>query len=525
MPTLLNKRLPYLFFLLIVPVFYFSKVDSLIKVSNSLKDTAKINAFVKIAVVYMNEGKMDEADKFLIKAHDENTISKNRTSELFIALKNIFFNYKKSKFKLAYELGEEALPIAIDLRNQDGIAECKMYLGMCAGRLGDFKKALEFYHQSLPLSESTGNAAMQMKLYSNIAGVYFDQLDYKMAIEYFKKTLEMAIKKNDNKVIGQTYNNIGSALSSLKDDKEAKEYYLKAVKVNLLSDNKHNLGYNYMNLASCEIAEKNFEKAKEYNKEALKIFTDFKDPYSIVSCLNVDADIFVAEKKIKQAVEVMERAVKLSEKTGSPLLMERTYKQMADAYELNGDLKRSVVYLRKYINTKDSIINDEIREEVTKKQLYFEFDKKRLSDSLESASKQKYLTQEVENNKRSASLQRNISVISLLSLLIVGILAFYIYRGSKKNKQASKIIEDQKKIVEGKNTEILDSISYAKRIQSAILPPKRLVKENFNDSFILYKPKDIVAGDFYWMEVVSKKSSSEKCVLFAAADCTGHGVP
>jgi len=65
----------------------------------------------------------------------------------------------------------------------------------------------------------------------------------------------------------------------------------------------------------------------------------------------------------------------------------------------------------------------------------------------------------------------------------------------------------------------MDSITYAKRIQSAILPPQKVVKEYLQESFILYKPKDIVAGDFYWMEQVGGK------ILFAAADCTGHGVP
>ena len=70
-----------------------------------------------------------------------------------------------------------------------------------------------------------------------------------------------------------------------------------------------------------------------------------------------------------------------------------------------------------------------------------------------------------------------------------------------------------------KNTEIMDSIAYAKRIQSAILPPAKLVKEYLQESFILYKPKDVVSGDFYWMEQIGTK------VLFAAADCTGHGVP
>ncbi len=73
--------------------------------------------------------------------------------------------------------------------------------------------------------------------------------------------------------------------------------------------------------------------------------------------------------------------------------------------------------------------------------------------------------------------------------------------------------------LETKNKEITDSIEYALRIQTAILPPQKIVKQYLENSFILYKPKDIVAGDFYWMESV------DDLVLFAACDCTGHGVP
>lgn len=92
-----------------------------------------------------------------------------------------------------------------------------------------------------------------------------------------------------------------------------------------------------------------------------------------------------------------------------------------------------------------------------------------------------------------------------------------------KANQLKELAETQKEIVEEKNKEILDSITYAKRIQNAILPPPRLVKEWLNDSFIFYKPKDIVAGDFYWMEVVKKEGKN--LIFYAAADCTGHGVP
>jgi ligand-binding sensor domain-containing protein/serine phosphatase RsbU (regulator of sigma subunit) len=118
-----------------------------------------------------------------------------------------------------------------------------------------------------------------------------------------------------------------------------------------------------------------------------------------------------------------------------------------------------------------------------------------------------------------------LSIISGILLMIM----IYRWRTAKLRNQQIKLektvlertheIRIQKEIVEEKNQEITDSIAYAKRIQNAILPPIKIVKEYLNESFILYKPKDIVAGDFYWMEIVGDK------VLFAAADCTGHGVP
>ncbi len=96
-------------------------------------------------------------------------------------------------------------------------------------------------------------------------------------------------------------------------------------------------------------------------------------------------------------------------------------------------------------------------------------------------------------------------------------------------KERTAEVVQQRELLSEKNKEIIDSITYARRIQSAILPPARVVKEYLQESFILYKPKDIVAGDFYWLEHVRRDSSFEggkgDVVLFAAADCTGHGVP
>ncbi|HRG38705.1 MAG TPA: PAS domain S-box protein [Bacteroidia bacterium] len=88
-----------------------------------------------------------------------------------------------------------------------------------------------------------------------------------------------------------------------------------------------------------------------------------------------------------------------------------------------------------------------------------------------------------------------------------------------ERKNASLLLENQKKIIEQKNRDILDSINYAKRIQDVIFPPDELIKELLPESFILFKPKDVIGGDFYWLEKFNEKT------FIAAVDCTGHGVP
>ena len=109
--------------------------------------------------------------------------------------------------------------------------------------------------------------------------------------------------------------------------------------------------------------------------------------------------------------------------------------------------------------------------------------------------------------------------------ILIGITLIILVIRLRTAKLKAKQIELEHKIelatheITEQHNEIMDSIAYAKRIQTAILPPPRIVKENLKNSFILYKPKDVVAGDFYWME---QKNGD---TLFAAADCTGHGVP
>jgi serine phosphatase RsbU (regulator of sigma subunit) len=121
----------------------------------------------------------------------------------------------------------------------------------------------------------------------------------------------------------------------------------------------------------------------------------------------------------------------------------------------------------------------------------------------------------------------------LLGLGIVAIFSFFLVRNIRQKQKANQLlakqsleIEEKSRVIEQKNIETEQSIVYAKRIQSAILPPHEEISTHLKNYFILYKPKDIVSGDFYFFSHLYANPTTKKGdVIIAAVDCTGHGVP
>ena len=134
----------------------------------------------------------------------------------------------------------------------------------------------------------------------------------------------------------------------------------------------------------------------------------------------------------------------------------------------------------------------------------------------------------VSDNYSKQFIPEQISGLSIYFLVIniimvSAIVYFLVTYFIRKQQETQNLLNEKNLQIEIQNKEIKDSIIYAKRIQEAILPKENLIEKNFSESFILYKPKDIVAGDFYWME---KDTALDKnTIYFAVADCTGHGVP
>ena len=179
-----------------------------------------------------------------------------------------------------------------------------------------------------------------------------------------------------------------------------------------------------------------------------------------------------------------------------------------------------------YIEMRDSIESEENQKEVIRQEYKYAYEKKAAADSIKAAEATKVQKAEIARQDAELEAKEKEKMMLYGGLGLVVLFSLFLFNRFRLIRKQKSIIEEQKMEVdkaynhlEEKNNEIMDSIRYAKRIQSAILPPQKLVKQYLPKSFILYKPKDVVAGDFYWME------HKEGKVLFAAADCTGHGVP
>lgn len=228
------------------------------------------------------------------------------------------------------------------------------------------------------------------------------------------------------------------------------------------------------------------------------------------------------------------------------LKMERDLSQEKDK-EIT-KLKTSIYELEAAITLKEnelSIVKNQIEEQSKRLEAISDSTIQKAEELQQNIEKSKAalgnlkkIKAELKESKAILESQKTINIVTIIVLVIIAILGGIAFKNYKTQKSQAAIISQQKTIAESqrdeiqtqhqqleeKNREITDSITYAKRIQEAILPPLKLVKSKLENSFILYLPKDIVAGDFYWMET-AQNENGEEIVLFAAADCTGHGVP
>ena len=381
---------------------------------------------------------------------------------------------------------------------------------------GDYARAIDYFTQGLKIREAIGDKKGLASSINNMGAIYTDQGESEKALNCYKRSLKIREEIGDKNGMAASFNNIGAIYAEKKENTLAIEYYTRSLKIREEIGDKVGIGTPYNNIGSIYINLKDVTKARDYFTRGLKIREQVGDKRGQAMSLYNIGKTYYNEGDYKTAIAINERALKTALESEAVLHIHYVSLALYECYKKTGRYKDALGMYELYIKMNDSIKSENSQKAMLKQEMQYAFDKQKALDEKEH-EKESLIA--AEQGQKQKILSLSIATV----LLLVLIFSVFAYTRLRITKRQKSIIEIQKNIVEEKQKEILDSMTYAKRLQDAILPADQHVKEKLPDSFIFYKPKDIVAGDFYWMETVT--SGSEELILIAAADCTGHGVP
>jgi serine phosphatase RsbU (regulator of sigma subunit) len=252
----------------------------------------------------------------------------------------------------------------------------------------------------------------------------------------------------------------------------------------------------------------------EYYDKALNIYETLDDKLGIARAWIDMAKFYSKRKDFRKAIELYSKTLKLVKTMEAKSWETSAYEGISQAYEGLNDHEKALKYYKLYTAIKDSALNSENFEKIADMKAQYEIDKKEKE-------------RDILENRKEVLRQAQLSKQKLIRNVLIGaslfVIAFAFWRARIKQR-ANKKLASAYVIIEEKNKDITDSISYAKGIQESILPTNAEIKKLLPESFVLYQPKDIVSGDFYFIEPINTNDKT-KLIGFAAADCTGHGVP
>lgn len=519
------KHFSFIFFLFCSFFIYcqnsrpFQLIDSLNKILSdydkahpdtvpAISDTVRIKLLNKLCVQYYKISDNNKMFRTVSRANElclrllampkyaDNKVLKKEFGRTYHHLTNYYDAMGMTP--QAFENYFKALKVREELGDLNDIAESALRGGNLYNDEGDLDKALELYVKALTVREkilknepkNRANVKGIASGYHNIGSLYQQKGDYNTALQYYFKALHMKESLGDYLSVANALVNIGITYSRMRKYDLALNYTLRALKI---YEDYHDMrGECY---AHTNIAENFLYEVENGN-----------DP-------NKNAHIEEAHQHIKIAMEMAKQIRDL-------VAINHCYKVLSTIAEVKKDFKNSLVFYRLHVLYRDSVNNSQSTQSVVRMEMTNEFERKAY------LAKQK---QELANaiHEREHARQKTLRNLFMVAFACMLILALFIYRNVKQKQKDNNLITEQKKeleqqkvLSEQKQKQIIDSINYAQRIQSSILPHPEDLRALTKDSFIYYSPRDIVSGDFYWLHRLE-----ENKIMIAVADCTGHGVP
>ncbi|MBN1187946.1 MAG: SpoIIE family protein phosphatase [Bacteroidales bacterium] len=379
----------------------------------------------------------------------------------------------------------------------------------------------EEYLQRIEMNRSQGNKSQESNYLNKLAYLYWESNATTEAIDCFNQSLKINEEINNQNAIQAICTNLGTLYTDLGQYQKATDQYNRALSINQTLKRKQSVAGNLLNLANVKMLEQENIKAIAYLEEALELAKEINNMNYIRQCYGMLAETNNRVGNSKKAIEY------------NNLFL--TFDQYIKNEQMN-QLEEE---------TQQKINQAQAEKRATEYALDERTDQlKSTQDSLKQSAEEVLLMQELNKAKEAMlheqneklKIEKRIRWISIIGLIILLFYSFVVYLQLKQKRKANKLLEaqneeilrqqeeilEQKRKLELQNKHIESGIRYAQNIQQAVLAIREEVDKEL-DCFIIYRPKEMVSGDFYWF---SRAEIDDEEQLFAAVvDCTGHGVP
>jgi serine phosphatase RsbU (regulator of sigma subunit) len=530
-----------------------AKLDSLKRLLvKTPDDTTKANLLIDITRVYL----YDFNDRDAMQAYSEKNLI---LSQKINYKKGIAYSYNflgiirwgKGDLEKALNYFKNALSLMKETKDMRGASSCYSNMGLVYNDQGQYTLAETYTQKAFNIKQEMNDKRGMAICQNNLGNIYQNQTNYKKAIAAHLFALKIREDMLDTTGIGQCYINIALVFEAQGKLDEARKNYLSSLKITSKTGETVGSSISLNGLGNLCFSEKKYSEALDYYNKALKIRRENDDKLGQAECLNGIGNVYREQKKYKEAIASQLEGLKLQEIVGSKKacalsyinlgkiseqmndyknaiyynekaltiatninsrdVMRDSYEGLATANEKLKNNEKALTYLNLFYAEKDSLLNKDNFKQIYEINTRYQTEKKQKEIEL--------LTKDQIINDKTLKQQKIVRIALIVGLGLVLVVLFSFYARYRFKQKANLLLEQQKKQIQEQNVLITDSIDYARTIQEAILPTPSRVKTFFKDSFILYKPKSIVSGDFYW---VGEKENKKICM---AADCTGHGVP
>jgi len=391
---------------------------------------------------------------------------------------------------------------------------------------------IEKLDKQILIFKNNGELNLAASSLNKIAYLYWNHSEYQKALDYFLESVQINEKLGNTNGLKALYNNIAILYSDLNNCGEAAKYFRRSYEISKITNNKEEQVNSIINIAIANAECADYNNAITQLKQALIIAKELNDLYALRNIYGQMAENYEKLGNTEQSFEYFGLFSTFDQHVRN---LEQKEREMAQQQQISDYQSRTKI-AEQVANYKEEQLQHSISE------LKRTTDSLHMVEQISAQRKLKLEAQELALKEKEARLKlaaqfRNTVIVGFLILLGFSILVLWLYFQKRKvnallelqnrqlQLQKDEILNQKHELekvniqLQIKNLQILDSITYAKKIQEAILPYQNSIHKILPDSFIFYRPRDIVSGDFYWFSEQNNK------IFIAAVDCTGHGVP